>query len=976
MDGVELDNVDLGSVDISGIDLGDIDLGDVDVGSIDTGSALDDSPSALSAGVDRFQSGIANFAKGPGSHEDWWNRPIGELVGIQDPGEAHAWSKEFEKIAVDNWNEYKKFTPEVASVKDIETGGQLVDYIGENLALGAPQIASLFLGPTGLALIGAEATGTTMLEQEEAGEKVNFGRAMATGTVEAMLNLPLGKAAGALLKTVDKTKLDEVAKKNLTKDLVLGITTDVGLNGVQQIVRNYGVEGKFSTENIEEALVGGLLISAPIRGAGSISDTVLQDKLAKSNAEYAVKTGDIETPDKWYQKVNKFMVGRALDPVKRIQEIPEGAELLKSFDEMAITRDVVAAEYTTRVDDLMKRVGSGKKKQDKFFEDYSAGRRDTQELVELNNIMNSVWQRGNNPEGANMGFAYIHNFLPTVIDAKTFGEVQVKDMSQQYTSWYKNIMDSYKHLDNESGVKVRSKLVSPKKAYRLIKDYQKTIQNEKAPSVKLPKIDIDDDGNFITKNPVQGRAAKKDSSLDYSRMLGFIPQEIMSQFAVRESMPEQIKQYLYGASQRITYAEQMGKNNEKLNTRIGQVGQQLKGTGKEFTRTELDTIYGTLDAYQGLYKQFQDETFRQAASAIRKTTNIVALPLSGLSSLTELFNLSIKVGNVEAGKALIKAFSTMAQDFVSNAFSTASKVPGLKVLDGLVPPSEVNKQLRLTYRSMSSASTALSNRLTGDHQRGMSKTGLRQLTSLTSWSAGFFHITGQTTINYLVNSMAAHAAAGQVKNDIMIVNGYSGSKLAQEATARLNAVGISASQFKAFHSNPKQLDRFMPEVVARFNRDVALHPEALDKPLWMSTGWGSMFAQLRSYPTMFTNTILPKFLPLLKKNGRSNAEMARDTADALSTIGAIIFVGFLQETIKDEFKGTDTPEEEIFMKGVMNTIAPMQASYAVDVATGRITNVFSPASASILDVNLQKALKGEDYDVTDVPVLSSLKGVM
>ncbi|QIW90863.1 UNVERIFIED_ORG: hypothetical protein GCAPEGMB_00548 [Vibrio phage V07] len=167
-------------------------------------------------------------------------------------------------------------------------------------------------------------------------------------------------------------------------------------------------------------------------------------------------------------------------------------------------------------------------------------------------------------------------------------------------------------------------------------------------------------------------------------------------------------------------------------------------------------------------------------------------------------------------------------------------------------------------------------------------------------------------------------------------------------------------------------------MVARFNRDVALNPEALDKPVWFSTGWGAMFTQLRGYPTMFANTILPKLYDLIDPRGKSGAELAVDLARFGATTGAIMFVGFLQESLKNEVRGGNLSDEEIFMKAYRNTLMPIHMGYLQDAATGQLSRVVVPVSFSIYDQQanlLNRAVSGE-AELEDLPVMSAFKGAL
>lgn len=911
--------------------------------------------SPLEAGLQSSYAGLSEASKLFFEHAP--PAKMLEAVGLLDTKEV---VQELDNAAKGAYNEFKKYRPAIASYKDIESAGDTVEYIGDTLAMGIPQIASLFLGPTGLALLAMEATGSTILQQEEAGEEKNVGRAVATGAIEAALNTPISKAARGIFASISKSGLDEVAKKNLGADLIKGIGMDVGLNGLQQITRNYGVEGKFSTKHLDEALVGGLLVSTPLRGAKAITSKALKDRVVERASDTAATSGDIKAADGFLNKTISFLAGEAMRPVRRIANTKAGNALLESINNMRHDRENITGELNSRVTELF----GGVKDKDAFISAYSRGERNTPQLVELSNILNEVHARANRADGANLNIGHIENFLPTLFDPKTVTADTIRNMKIDYANWFIQNKGALRAAALRAG-KDPNDIITPLKSEKIFDEWHKALTSEEVKAPELPRVRIDNAGNIISAgSPIQTRSVRREDSLDFSRMLGFVPQEILTQYAVKASMPEQIKQYVFGAAQRITYAEQMGKNNEKLNLRVAEAGQELKNVNKPFNMEEINTIYNSMDAYQGLYNQFKDATGRKWATRARVVTNMFALPLTSLSSLTEPFNLSIKVGNVEAARAFTSSLRTISRDLMSH------------FTNGWVPKSEVGKQLAMADRGFRNATTALNNRLNGDYASSLNTNGIRGIKSLTAINNVYFHITGQTMINYLVNSMAAHAANSQVRNDLMIVNGYKGSKLAQEATARLNAVGINSSQFNGLHTNPSMLSKQMPGVVARFNKDVALDPGALDKPLWMSTGWGAMFSQLRGYPTMFTNTVLPKFIKLFDPRGKSASDITAESLQAITSIGMILSFGFLQESLKNDIKGGTSTEEEILTKAIRNTLTPIHMGYLMDALSGNMSKNITPAAASISETYIKRVHKGEDIKLEDLPFLNSVKGLL
>lgn len=932
MDDLNLDN----NLDLNlDLDL-DLDLGDLD---LDLTKPVERDVGAFEAGVSSFGAGFAQFLAGDGQ-DKWYNQPIPELLGFVEEGTITPWSTSLQEFANKEFKNYQKYKPTVASYKDIETGGDLLSYTGENLAAGVPMLATLFTGAAAIPILAGQATGETYLQQEP--EKKDFGRALLTGSIEGALNMPLTKTAKGIFKTLANTDLDETAKKSLANELIKGIATDAGVNSLQQIVRNYGVENEFSTTNWDEAAAAGIIVGAPLRGAQALSSKYAQAQMAEEASNIVAKTGDVAKADGIIDKFTNLTVGTALRPIRRIQATDTGQAIFKAIDDMRTDREVMAYSINDQLDNLMRRV----KDEDGFFNAYAKGERNTPELLELEGIMKGIQDRANNPMGANLEIGDIPNYLPTFIDPKTFTPDMRKNLAIDYRNWFV-----------QQPKEIRKELVTPAKARRVINTYAKRMEMaEKGTAMKMPRPQMDENGNITAASLVEVRSPIKSGQLEHTRQLGFIPQDILRNYSVNEKMTDQLKQYVFSAAQRITYAEQLGKNNQKVNGLLADANLKMKKGGEGLSRAEVDVLYDSLDAYQGIYKQFEGENIRKAATIFRSVTNAIALPLTLLSSLTEPFNLAIKVGNINAGKAFLQALQSVTQDLIGT------------ITMGAVPKSEVNKQLAMTGRAFKDATTALNNRINGD-QMGKYTQGFNNL---------FFHITGQTAMNYLVNSMAAHAAKSQAKNDIGIIASNPGTRAYNLALGRLNDLGISRDQAIALHRDSTLLNQMMPKIVAKFNRDVALNPESFDKPLWMSTGWGAMFGQLRGYPTMFSNTVLPKFLDMLDPRGKTKSEMAVGTAQFMTTVGSIVAIGFLQESLKNEMKGGTQTEEETLVKAIKNTVLPMQVGYLQDIATGNAARVVQPASFGIMDRQtglLYKAANGE-AKLEDLPFLSSFKGVL
>ncbi len=884
-----------------------------------TGGEAGTNVSAFSAGIDKAQASLAQAAK-----------QVNSAIGYE-------YGEEFWQDVVDkNYEEYRKFKPTVESYKDIESFGDVMDYVGENLALATPELAVMLLGRVGLVGNAVQYFGDTINQQVEEGLPVNAVRAMFTAGGESLLNLPLTKGMKNILGGLAGTNLTEKAQKNVFADLVRNLTVDGGTNGVAQILRNYGIEGEVSLKDVDEAMVGGLLTTSPIRLAETVVNSKRNALLAERASEEAVNTGDLSQGDGLVKAGLDFMAGTALAPIKRFTEGTEGgAALAKSIENMRTERELMAADWNNQVNQLLDSV----KDPDALKDAYARGERDTPQLKQLAGMMENIHLRANSEIGANLKTGFIANYLPTHFDDKTFTPTQVSALKSDYTNWY-------------NAQSLKDGLTDPETANRMIDGFKESLGKSKV-EVKMPKATLNENGDVVAGAILDVKSPIKDGQLEKSRLLGFIPQEILNDYATQGAFKEQLLGYGQSAAQRVTYAEQLGKNNERLNGMVAQMAKEGKAKGAPITPREFDIVYKSMDAYQGVHGQFQIDTARKASTAVRSVTNMAALPLTALSSLTEPFNVAIKVGNVRAAQAFAKALGSISRDLIST------------FTNGIIDKSETNRQLLLTGRSFKNATTALNNRINGEF---LSPT-------VQNLNNAFFHATGQTAINYLVNSMGVHAMQGQVKTDLQTLAGSPNTKAYQLARGRMQDLGVTPAMAAAMRADPDMIRQMEPSMTVRFNRDIALNPEALDKPTWHSTGWGALFSQIKGYPTMFANTVLPKFIPMVDPRGKSKAEVATDLAQFATTTGMILGIGFLQESLKNEVRGGTKSDEEILLKSLTNTLVPIQMSMLADVATGNAIQALAPASVGIIDRQVKKALSG-NYEVGDAPILSSFKGVI
>lgn len=943
---MNLGDVDLGNVDLSGVDLGNLDLSSVDLGDIELPD-LDAPPSgmsgALGSGVDTMQGGL-------------W-RTAAEAAGAMGFNET---SEEWKTKARDNLYESRKYVPTITSYRDVEDLSSFGDYAGELIAGAAPYIAP-YLIPyfgryAGAANTAASSFGEVINEQEAAGQEIDYSRAALSATIDVATAMPLAKAFSKATTAAAAGEITEQGTKNIAKEFVKGVAVDSAANAASHVGRTYGIQGELSLEGVDEAIVGGGVIAVPSRGAVAVAQKVNKDSLAKITAEDLVKTGDIKKADGIIQSGLNFIVGGALRKTRRFKNTPTGRLFDAAINKMQQDRDLMGNDFYVRTEEVFR--GLNEAETNDLIRRYSEGDRSDVRLQSLATLMDEVQTRAER----SLGTEYLANYLPTLLDT----DFDTDGMLRDYVAWYDT-----QPLDRKipQGRNPNPELPPPDEAAKIIREFQAKLEDgEHGRPVTMKRGKMDKNGKVKFRPPTNTSSPLKYGALDGTRELGFIPQSIITKYANTKHMKEQIQNYGFSAAQRITYAEQLGKNNEKLQEMIYNMDKEMRQIARykglkerdyRITRGEFDNFYDAMDAYQGLYGQFEHESVRRASAIFRTGSSTVALVLSTLSSLTEPLNLAIKVGGHKAVKAYAQAMKSI---FYNEILSAVTR-------NKLVPRSETGKILSMIGRGFSNAAGNLQARIDAD----LSSRAFDKVSSV------YFHATLQTSMNYFVNQASAHAALEQSWNDVNIINSLSpDSRAYLHAKQRLEALGINEAEARSMAGNKDLFNDAGTRIVYNFNKDVALQPETLDKPLWASTGWGKFFFQLRSYPTMYTNVVLPQLFGMLDPRGKTAAELTSEAIRFAGTTGMLLSIGFMQEAMKNELKGKDMEDEEVLLKAVRNIVTPIHVGYLMDAATGNTAKLMAPAAAGITDrqvAALWRAMRGEG-EQEDIPFLQHFKGVL
>jgi len=367
---------------------------------------------------------------------------------------------------------------------------------------------------------------------------------------------------------------------------------------------------------------------------------------------------------------------------------------------------------------------------------------------------------------------------------------------------------------------------------------------------------------------------------------------------------ESIADYGEGVAHRIAGADMLGKNGEKLNRLILETQAELAGSGNPtLTANEVSTFYDMVDAYDNTYRTIQNPTARKISTVAKTGSTMAALPLVTLGSLTEIFNVAMRTD-----------MSSMVQSTLSVMNRAGVNLVRRAMLRGPSESWQTNAtQMSMAGQSINTADSLMMARL-ADPNIG---------TRAAKVTRGFFKMTGLSYWTHFVREVGAEATRLQVTKDLDLVNNakFQGSGEAMRANQRLTELGIVGQARDALLPNsgaPQAVkNKAMADAIYQFNRKVAPSPTFSDRPLWMSNQHLWLFSQLQSYPTIFTNSVLPLL-------GNKLKSAPSDVIDGLFILGGIALVGSMQISLRDAVSGRELDRDptELVMSSIFRYVTP------------------------------------------------------
>ena len=520
---------------------------------------------------------------------------------------------------------------------------------------------------------------------------------------------------------------------------------------------------------------------------------------------------------------------------------------------------------------------------------------------------------------AELSPGYIDGYMPFKMDAARIQE----NLPAFEAAISPYVQDAPAAIQNFLEQQNRPEGTNAPKVDRLVMQNPQTGQWEAMPSQTMKG-----DPDTLRGKFAQGSVPPKFGNLEFARAFGNVPQRVLNEWTVEQTPKQKVQaitDYIHGAAHRLAFAERFGGSGEKANKMIATAVAQAQAKGRQVSKAEVDHMYGVLDAYNGMYSRIQSDSVRNAQSAASAFLTIKSLPFAVLSSLVEITTPAIRGNIVDTIASVVPAFTAWA------------KTAGEVLLKGS-PRSDWSQLASEAGIDLASTQNVMAERLGQNMLNRGSATVMKH----------FFMANGLTALTHAQRTLAAKTGERIYNDNLMkLATGIDmTSAKGAQAVRQLRTMGLEvATQGEALAlvspATPSQVKAAREAkvlAIRRFTSQTILEPNSADLPLWMQNGHLGLLAQLKRYPTAYTNIILPQLIRKMKPSYQGSYSGA--TAGAIGVtfiLGAMIGVGFLQDWLKKVAKnGTMDYEDERtegqrLMDVLSQTVIPMQFQYVLNM---------------------------------------------
>lgn len=837
-------------------------------------------------------------------------------------------------------NQVGQLAPQMAVIGTAGAAASKLPGVAGLIGKGAAAAAGTFLTSFGLNV------GNMQAELKQLDPQGNHPMtALAFGAGSAVLDtVGFGVMAKPLLKYLgpeqiymhaiaagipQKTALDGL--KSAMTGAAVGAATNAAQDTAQAVIAGEATGQQYTAEQLYtraiDSAFGGAIGGGAVRGGAEILDSVVRNATAPGTA---VDPSTRLKSSKEHGLLNRIVdntMREATAPLEPLATVsPEFDSLIRDFrPDMSGQRasgetvheryEILSGKLHTDVDSIMR--GKSEAEKAAILQDFETPNPTTPEAKKLRGVFDETW---NLADAADLQVGRIEGYAPYTLDAERIranrpefeadlARAGYQNPTQMVDEWFREV-DNPREYDAAPAI---DRLVQP------------NMQNPQLLEI-MDRYRMKGDPDTMRNKFSQGPGVPpKNSNLEFNRAFADLPQQVRTKWS-EEQTPKQkleaMNDYLHGAAHRIAFAEKFGGSGEKLNARIAKGVYEAQQAGRNPTKGEIDQIYGVADAYNGVYRRIKSQSTRQAYAVAATAMNLKTLPFSAIMSLTEFATPMIRFNIADTLGAIAPTMYEVTRGALSQAFKKVPRsewatLAGEAGIDWASTQSLVGERLGSTM-----------------YHRGAAKVNrlfflANGLSALTHAQRTLGALTGRRVYKQNLQLLAAgldmtSARGRKALNELR--------SLGVDVKTRQEAEALYAPRTPSEVARAREVERLMARRAAT---QTVLEPTSSDLPLWMSNGYAAPLAQLKRYPTAYSNIILPQLLRRIKPSYQGSYTGAVTAAIGTAfTLGLMYQIGAIQDYLNKFAKAgftepdDDRTEGQIAFDIVNRTFLPMTLQYA------------------------------------------------
>lgn len=387
----------------------------------------------------------------------------------------------------------------------------------------------------------------------------------------------------------------------------------------------------------------------------------------------------------------------------------------------------------------------------------------------------------------------------------------------------------------------------------------------------------------------------------------------------RKSPLDSMADYILNASTRIASAQAFGGNNAN---RLADNVDTLLESGV-FKEEDAQKVWDIYDAYHNVYKRPENEGDRLRHGVYKGIATVVAvkyLGLASISSFTEPAWIPQRVGFINTLKAAPKVAASVLNGIKTSLYSggegkkaSSSFGRDLIRLMGFATDPRMNEKIDKLFAGDN-------NRVLQTYFRTPAGLFLTQYTNFVrTWTAvaGLKMIESQAKqLKTMKGNKKLLLQRELAENGMTLKDFNTMIRTGRGKIDIMNDDFLNATMTKEDGTTTRVRDLLIPWL-RKITTDVALEPQAGNRPLWMSNPETQLLGQLKSFPVLFGNTIARRVVR--KMNPKACTPDLMGKIATLSAVATAMALASMALAIKDSIKNVEverTPRDIVGAIGV------------------------------------------------------------